>query len=71
MGLGLLGTRIGIALDPDHGQNNDGCGLIRRFAAKAHNAPVVRKFDNVAHQPLSSAAGKEAFGLAARKSAPP
>jgi len=71
VGFGLLGTRIGVALDPDHGQNDDRCGFIRRVTAEAHNAPVFRKLNNVAHQPLSSAAGKEAFCPDARKSASP
>jgi hypothetical protein len=71
MRLGLLGARIGVALNPDDGQNNDRSRLIRRIAAEAHNPPVVRKFNNVAHQPLSSAAGMEAFCPDTRKSASP
>jgi hypothetical protein len=50
--------RIGMAFDADDRQDDDSCRLIRR-TAKAHDAPLVRKFDNGAHQPLSSAAGKE------------
>jgi|ERR1700733_1653821 hypothetical protein len=71
MGLGLLSARIGVALNPDDRQNNDRSRLIRRIAAEAHNSPVVRKFNNVAHQPLSSAAGMEAFCPDTRKSASP
>src|ERR1700689_3861040 len=61
----------GLALNPDDGKNNDRSRLIRRIAAEAHNPPVVRKFNNVAHQPLSSAAGMEAFCPDTRKSASP
>src|SRR5208282_1147223 len=71
VGLGLFGLRIGVPLDPDHGKDDDRCGFIRRVTAEAHNAPLVREFDDVTHQPLSSAAGKEAFCPAARKSASP
>jgi hypothetical protein len=67
--LGLLGTRIGVTFDPDHRQDDNRCGFIRPVTAESHNAPLVRKFDNDAHQPLSTAAGKEALCLDARKSA--
>ena len=71
VGLGFFSARIDVPFDPDHRQNDDRCGFICRIATEAHNAPLVRKFDNVAHQPLSSAAGKEAFCPDARKSASP
>jgi hypothetical protein len=71
MGFGFLGTRIGVTLNPDHRQDDDCCGLIGRITAEAHNAPVIREFNNVAHQPLSSAADKEAFCPDARKSVSP
>jgi hypothetical protein len=64
--------RIGISLDPDHRQNDDRCGLVRSVnAAEAHDTPLVREFDNISHQPLSSAAGNGAFCPDARKSASP
>jgi hypothetical protein len=71
MGFGFLGAQIGVTLDPDHGQDDNRCGLVGRFAAEAHDAPVFREFDNVAHQPLSSAADKEALCPDARKSVSP
>jgi len=43
-----------ISLDADNGQNNDRCGFSVIGAAKAHQAPIVRKFDDVTHQPPSS-----------------
>jgi hypothetical protein len=69
--LGLLGARIGVTFDPDHRQDDNRCGFIRPVTAKAHNAPFVRKFNNGAHQPLSTAAGKEALCPDAQKSASP
>jgi hypothetical protein len=69
--LGFLGARIGVALDPDYRQDDNRCGIIHSVTAEAHNAPLVRKFDNGAHQPLSTAAGKEALCPDARKSASP
>jgi hypothetical protein len=71
VGLGLFGEWIGIPLDPDDRQNDNRCGFIHRITTEAHNAPVVREFDNDAHQPLSSAAGKEALCPDARNSASP
>jgi hypothetical protein len=71
MRLGLCGVWIGITLDPDNRQNNDRRGLIRGVTAEAHNAPLNRELNDTTHQPLSSAAGKEAFCPAARKSASP
>ena len=51
-------------LDPNDRQNDDGRRLVRTtVTAEAHNAPLVGKFNYVAHQPLSSAAGTEASCL--------
>jgi hypothetical protein len=71
MRLSLRGVRIGITLDPDHRQNNDRRGFIRGVTAEAHDAPLNRELNNTTHQPFSSAAGKEAFCPATRKSASP
>src|SRR3974390_2747639 len=57
---GLLGVRVGIMLDPYHRQDDDRRGLCR-VTAEAHDAPLIRKFDNVAHQPLSSPAAVRAL----------
>jgi hypothetical protein len=57
LGLGALDMRIRVPLDPDHRKDNDRGGLIRPVTTKAHDAPFVREFDYVAHQPLSFAAG--------------
>jgi hypothetical protein len=38
-------------VDPDDRKDDDRCGFAG-LAAKAHNAPIVRKFDYGAHQPL-------------------
>jgi hypothetical protein len=46
--------RIGITFDADNRKNNHCRGLVPLGAAKAHDAPVVREFNDVAHQPLSS-----------------
>jgi hypothetical protein len=70
MRLGLCRVRIGITLDPDHRQDDDRRG-IRGVTAEAHDAPLNRELNDTTHQPLSSAAGKEAFCPAARKSASP
>src|ERR1700733_5568177 len=61
LGLGRLGMRIRVTLDPDHGQDDDRCGFIRPVTtAEAHNAPPVREFNYVAHQPptLPTAIGR-------------
>jgi hypothetical protein len=71
MGFGPFGKRIGVSLDPDHRQDDDGCGFIRTVTAEAYNAPLVREFNNVAHQPLSPAAVTGAFCPDARTSASP
>jgi hypothetical protein len=71
VGLGPIGIRVWIPLDPDNGQDDDGCGFVRRITSEAHDAPVVGEFDNVAHQPLSFAAGKRAICPNARYSASP
>jgi hypothetical protein len=64
--------RIGISLDPDHGQDDDRSGFVRSVStAEAHDAPLVREFDNITHQPLSSAAGIGTFCPDAQKSASP
>src|SRR5580698_5415266 len=50
--LGVLDMRISVTLDPDDRQNDDRCGFVlRASAAEAHNVPVIRELDNVAHQP--------------------
>jgi hypothetical protein len=51
--LDVVDGRIREAFDAHDGQNDDGRGLIRVGAAEAHDAPVVRKLYDVAHQPLS------------------
>jgi hypothetical protein len=43
--------RIGMSLDPDHRKNDDRRGLAG-LTAETHNAPLVRKSDYGAHQPL-------------------
>jgi hypothetical protein len=43
--------RIGMSLYPDYRKNDDRRRLAG-LAAEAHNAPVVRKSDYRAHQPL-------------------
>jgi len=68
MRFGFLGLRVGVAVDPYHRQDDDRRGLAR-VTAEAHDAPVVRKFNNVAHQPLSFASGNRAFCPDARNSA--
>src|ERR1051326_395257 len=50
----LLGGSIRVTLDADDRQNNDRRGFFGAAAAEAYDAPVVGKFDDVAHQPLSS-----------------
>jgi hypothetical protein len=49
--------RIGISLDTNHRQDDDGCGFVR-VTAEAHNATLVWEFDDSAHRPLSPAAGR-------------
>jgi hypothetical protein len=64
--------RIRVTLDPDHGQNDDRRGFVRPVStAEAHNASVLREFDNITHQPLSSAAGNGTFCPDARNPASP
>ena len=58
MGLQAVRMRVGIAFDANDREDDDRRRLIHR-PAEAHNALLVRKFDDNAHQPLSSAAGKE------------
>jgi hypothetical protein len=43
-----------VSLDTDDGQNNDGCGFSGVGTAEAHQAPIVREFDDVTHSPPSS-----------------
>ncbi|MGB8628176.1 MAG: hypothetical protein WCD69_02150 [Xanthobacteraceae bacterium] len=50
--------RIGKSFDANDRQDDNRCRFIRR-TAESHDASFVRKFDDSAHQPLSSAAGKE------------
>jgi len=50
----VLERGLCVSLNADNGQNNDGCGFSSVGAAKAHQAPIVRKFDDVTHQPPSS-----------------
>ena len=53
-------VRIGESFDANDRQNDDRRRFIRR-TTEAHDATFVRKFDDSAHQPLSSAAGKERY----------
>jgi hypothetical protein len=41
---------LGVSLYTNNGQNDDGCGLSDVDAAKAHQAPIVRKFYDVTHR---------------------
>ncbi|MFZ2066131.1 MAG: hypothetical protein WAV27_09135 [Xanthobacteraceae bacterium] len=50
---GLIDLGFGIPFDAYDGQNNDGRGLRAVGSSEAHDAPFVRKFDEVAHQPVS------------------
>jgi hypothetical protein len=44
-------ARIGMALDADDGENDHRRGFVLRAgAAEPHNAPLVRKLDDVAHR---------------------
>jgi hypothetical protein len=44
-------ARIGVALDADDGENDHRRGFVLRAgAAEPHNAPLVRKLDDVAHR---------------------
>src|SRR6516164_7565789 len=61
--------RIGIPLDPDHRKDDDCCGLAG-LAAEAHNAPVVREFDNGAHPAVSYAAGRSVMLRCAEAASP-
>jgi hypothetical protein len=47
-----------ISFDTHDGQNDDGCGFSYVGAAKAHQAPIVRKFYDVTHRlsPLTTGA---------------
>ena len=58
MRFGILDERRIMPFDADDRENDDGRGLFRCVnAAKAHDAPLVRKLDNGAHlaaQPLSA-----------------
>jgi hypothetical protein len=55
---GPFGSRIHVPLDPNNRQDDDRCGFLRSVTPEAHNAPLIREFDYVTHQPFSSAAGK-------------
>jgi hypothetical protein len=55
---GPFGFRIHVPLDPNNRQNDDRCGFFRSVTPETHNAPLIREFDYVIHQPFSSAAGK-------------
>jgi hypothetical protein len=52
--LRLVHGRICITFNADDGQNNYCRRLVSLGATEAHDAPLVREFDDVAHQPLSS-----------------
>jgi hypothetical protein len=56
--LGLLGFRIHVPLDPNNRQDDDRRGFLRRVTPETHNAPLGREFDDVTHQPFSSAVSK-------------
>jgi hypothetical protein len=47
-----------ITFDTHDGQNDDGCGLSRVGATKAHQVSIVRKFYDVTHRlsPLTTGA---------------
>ena len=52
--LRALGDLIGVTLDPDHRQDDDGCGFVLRVGtAEPHDTPLIGEFDNDAHQPQS------------------
>jgi hypothetical protein len=48
---------IDVSFDPNYRQNDNGGGLVLRIrTAEPDYAPLVREFDNVAHQPLPQTA---------------
>src|SRR3984957_14179786 len=56
--LRALGDRIGVTLDPDHRQDDNGCGFALRVgAAEPHDTPLIGELDNDAHQPIPQTAG--------------
>jgi hypothetical protein len=59
--LGVFQRWFCVSLDADDRQNDDGCGFSGIGATKAHQAPIVRKFDDVTHLPPSSDARDELF----------
>ena len=51
--LDFFRARIGMPLNADDGENDHRCGFILRIgAAEPHDAPFVRKFDDVAHRAI-------------------
>gem|GEM_PF-5142694 len=61
MRLGTVGMRIHVPLDPNDRQDDDRCGFLRSVTPETHNAPLVREFDYVTHQPLSPAAASALY----------
>lgn len=55
---GPFGFRIHVPLDPNHREDDDRCGFLRSVTPETHNAPLGREFDDVTHQPFSSAVSK-------------
>jgi len=50
---GTFRARICVPLDPNDGQDDDGRRLLWRIGtAETHDAPLVREFYDIAHQPL-------------------
>jgi hypothetical protein len=49
---GPFGFRIHEPLDPNNRQDDDRCGFLRSVTPETHNAPLIREFDYVTHQPL-------------------
>jgi len=43
-----------VSLDADNRKNDNGCGFSGVGTTEAHQAPLVREFDDVTHQPPSS-----------------
>jgi hypothetical protein len=60
--LDIFKGRFCISLDTDDRQNDDGCRFSGVGAAKAHQAPIVRKFYDVTHRlsPLTAGANPSA-----------
>jgi hypothetical protein len=59
-------VRLGMSLDTNDRQNDDGCRLVR-ITAEADNASLVRELYDRAHQPLSPAAGQSVMLQSAKR----